>query len=82
MKEIQFYRGSSKKYNKVLYEDCIFFATDTKEILLNGISYGSIDLDDQLSETSENPVKNYAIYKAIKDNIDSAIDNAPFGTSL
>ena len=82
MEEVLFYKGIKNKYNKALYGNGIYFATDTKEIIVNGVSYGSVDIDDELTEIGSNPVKGSAIYKAIKDNITSAVNSAPFGTTL
>lgn len=82
MKEVNFYRGLRRKYNKALYGDGIYFATDTKEIIVNEISYGSVDVDDELTELGKNPVIGSAIYKAIKDNVTNGINNAPYGASL
>lgn len=82
MKEVNFYRGLRRKYNKALYGDGIYFATDTKEIIVNDISYGSVDVDDELTELGKNPVVGSAIYKAIKDNVASGVNNAPYGASL
>lgn len=82
MKEVLFKRGLKRKYDKTLYSDAIYFATDTKEIIVNGISYGSVDVDDALTEIGQNPVKGSAIYKAIKDNISESVDNAGFATQV
>lgn len=82
MEEVLFYRGIKNKYNKALYGSGIYFATDTKEIIVDGVSYGSVDVDDELTEIGKNPVVGSAIYKAIKDNIASAISSASFGSSL
>jgi hypothetical protein len=82
MNEVLFYRGIKNKYNKALYGDGIYFATDTKEIIVNGVSYGSVDVDDKLTEISKNPVASSAIYKAIKDTITDSIKKAPFGATL
>lgn len=82
MKEVHFYRGLRRKYDQTLYSDGIFFATDTKEILVNGISFGSVDIDDTLTEIGQNPVTGSAIYKAIKDSISESIDNAGFATQV
>ena len=49
MAQVKFYRGLRKKYNAGSYADGVYFATDTAEILLNGISYG-------LSEEVKNQV--------------------------
>lgn len=49
MAQIKFYRGLREKYNATSHLDGIYFATDTAEILLNGISYG-------LSEEVKNQV--------------------------
>lgn len=49
MTQIKFYRGLREKYNATSHLDGIYFATDTAEILLNGISYG-------LSEEVKNQV--------------------------
>lgn len=82
MKEVNFYRGIKNKYNKALYENGIYFATDTKEIIVDGVSYGSVDVDDELTEIGKNPVTGSSIYKAIKDNISNAIDTAPYGAKI
>lgn len=36
-------RGTRDKYDSEKYKDIIYFATDTQEILLNGVVYGSSD---------------------------------------
>lgn len=82
MEEVLFYKGLKAKYNKALYGNGIYFATDTKEIIVDGVSYGSVDIDDELTEISNNPVKGSAIYKAIKDTITDSIKKAPFGATL
>lgn len=82
MEEVLFYRGTKNKYNKALYAGGIFFATDTREIIVDGVSYGSVDVDDELTEIGNNPVKGSVIYKAIKDNVNNAINNAPYGAKL
>jgi hypothetical protein len=82
MEEVLFYRGTKNKYNKALYVGGIFFATDTREIIVDGVSYGSVDVDDELTEIGNNPVKGSTIYKAIKDNVNNAINNAPYGAKL
>jgi hypothetical protein len=38
---IKFLRGLKSKYNPEVFKDYIYFATDTKEIIVNNISYGS-----------------------------------------
>lgn len=40
MAKINFFRGLAAKYNSTTHADAIFFATDTHEIKLNGVSYG------------------------------------------
>lgn len=82
MNEVLFYRGIKNKYNKALYGNGIYFATDTKEIIVNGVSYGSVDIDDELTEIGNNPVKGSAIYKAIKDSVTNAVNSAPYGATL
>ena len=64
MKEVNFYKGPSGRYNKKTHGDGIYFATDTQEILVDGLSYGSVEVDDILTEIGENPVKGNVIYKA------------------
>jgi len=39
MASVKFYRGLKAKYNATTHKDSLYFATDTKEILLNGNSY-------------------------------------------
>ena len=82
MKEVNFLRGLKSKYLASAYTDSIYFATDTKEIIVNGVSYGSVDIDDELTEVGKNPVMGSAIYKAIKENINDAINTAPYGAKL
>lgn len=38
---ISHYRGLASKFNSVTHKDGIYFATDTKEIIVNGIHYGA-----------------------------------------
>lgn len=40
MAQIKFYRGLKEKYNQEELVDCIYFSTDSQEIIVNGISYG------------------------------------------
>ena len=37
---LKFFRGNKAKYNATVHADCVFFALDTKEILMNGNSFG------------------------------------------
>lgn len=37
---VAFVRGLYNKYNQDLHEDCIYFATDRKIIIVNGVEYG------------------------------------------
>jgi hypothetical protein len=67
MEEVLFYRGLRSNYNKALYGNGIYFATNTKEIIVNGVSYGSVDVDNELSATSINPVTYAAIYAGIQE---------------
>lgn len=39
-KYVNFYRGVSAGYNKTTHADGIYFATDTRQILMNGQAYG------------------------------------------
>ena len=45
---IQFIRGLKDNYSATIYPDAIFFATDTQEIIVNGLVYG---ISAQLAET-------------------------------
>lgn len=40
MAKVRFYRGTKEKYDSETYADGLYFTTDTKEIYLNGKSYG------------------------------------------
>lgn len=82
MKEIQFYRGLFRKYSASLYPDVVYFATDTKEILVNGVSYGTVDVDDVLTAGGTNPVAGNAIYAAINTAIENAFVTNRIGSSL
>jgi hypothetical protein len=55
MKEIKFYRGLKSNYSADLHKDGVYFATDEREIILNGQSYGT-EVDDTLLSNSINPV--------------------------
>lgn len=74
MKEIKFYRGLKSNYSTDLHKDGVYFATDEREIILNGQSYGT-EVDDTLLSNSINPVEGRAIYKAIQDSITDAISS-------
>lgn len=37
---VKFYRGNKEKYNATKYLDGIYFSLDTKEIIVNNVSYG------------------------------------------
>lgn len=56
---VKFYRGLSTAYSAATYADGIYFATDTKEIILNGSKYGADstqinDIVDKLADIEEN----------------------------
>lgn len=57
MAEVKFARGAKAKYDAAAYRDNIYFVTDTKEILVNGIAYG-------ISDTLTNLINNGAITEA------------------
>lgn len=40
MAQVKFYRGLAEKYVAANYANCIYFATDTKELMLDGKAYG------------------------------------------
>lgn len=80
-KEIKFYRGLKEKYSEVDHKDALYFATDKKEIILNGQSYGC-EVDDELLINSTNPATGRSIYKAIQDMVSSAIASTAIGSKL
>lgn len=53
---IQFYRGLKAKYNAATMQDALFFATDTGELLVNGVNYSvdQVKLKDVAFDTSVN----------------------------
>lgn len=54
-RKIRFVQGTKSNYDSTTYEDAIYFATDSKELYLNGNVYGknsSIQQVSSLSETS------------------------------
>lgn len=81
MKEIKFYRGLKSNYSTDLHKDGVYFATDEREIIFNGQSYGT-EVDDTLLSNSINPVEGRAIYKAIQDSITDAISSTMIGNKL
>ena len=81
MTELNFYRGLKSKYNQELHGDGIYFATDKREIILNGQSYGC-EIDDELLNNSTNPATGRSIYKAIQDMVSSALQETAIGSKL
>mgnify|MGYP003291452887 CR=1 FL=1 len=79
--EIKFYRGVKSNYSEELHKDCIYFATDKREIILNGQSYGC-EIDDELLNNSTNPATGRSIYKAIQDMVSSALQETAIGSKL
>lgn len=75
MNEVNFYRGPKNSYRKELYPNGIYFTTDTKEIIVNDISYGTVDfkVDNTLTPTSTNPVTAAGIYSGVQKQIDNAL---------
>jgi hypothetical protein len=46
MAQVKFYRGLSTAYkHNSTHKDCIFFATDTNQLLLNNVAYGFSSAD-------------------------------------
>lgn len=43
MAHIKFYRGTSTNYDTTTHANCVYFCTDTKELKLDGNSYGISD---------------------------------------
>jgi hypothetical protein len=73
------YQGLKAKYDAAKHKGVPYYTTDTKEIILNGITYASVGdlqaeitkalpLDTEMSETSEKGVQNKVITKTILDN--------------
>ena len=61
---VKFYRGNKAKYSATKYPDGIYFSLDTKEILVNGASYGyqgNTKEIQQVEYTAPNTIK--IIYK-------------------
>lgn len=81
MNKLKFYKGLKEKYNSSEHGNGIYFATDKKEIIVDGKSYGC-EVDDELLSNSTNPATGRAIYKAIQDMISSAIANTAIGSKL
>lgn len=50
---VKFYRGLGDSYNPVTHADGIYFATDTKKIIMNGAEYGG-DSDKKVSDVALN----------------------------
>lgn len=81
MADIKFYRGLKAKYNPTKHKDGLYFATDKKELILNGQTYGC-EVDDEVLSNGINPVTGRAIYKAIQDTVAAQIANTAIGTKL
>lgn len=81
MSEIKFYRGLKSNYSPEDHKDGLYFATDKKEIILNGQSYGC-EIDDELLNNSTNPATGRSIYKAIQDMVSEAIANTAIGSKI
>lgn len=41
MAKLKFLRGSSENYNAEAFKDYVYFALDTHEIIVDGVSYGN-----------------------------------------
>lgn len=50
---VKFYRGPQASYNSVTHADGIYFATDTKKIIMNGTEYGG-DSNKKVSNVALN----------------------------
>lgn len=56
-KAIKFYRGLRASYNSVTHAEGIYFATDTHEILVNGVNYGT-DVTKKIQDVKLNESAN------------------------
>jgi hypothetical protein len=50
--------------------------------MVNGDSYGSVEVDNTLTKTGTNPVAGNAIYNAIKDEVKANIAEKKYGKSI
>lgn len=48
---VKFYRGSKANYDKNAHKDGVYFALDTKEIIVNEVPYGYSDADHREVDT-------------------------------
>lgn len=71
---VKFYTGIDAAYNKNSFVDCVYFATNTGKIYVNGVSYGSVNVDSTVSATSNNPVSSAAVYSKIQE-VDNKLAN-------
>ena len=49
MAKLKFLRGSKENYDPVVFNDCVYFALDTCEIIVDGVSYGNIYTENSLN---------------------------------
>lgn len=50
---VKFYRGPAASYNPITHADGIYFATDTKKIIMNNAEYGG-DSNKKVSDVALN----------------------------
>lgn len=46
MDSVQFYRGPFANYNDETHKNCVYFATDKRVIIMNGVLYNSVNISD------------------------------------
>ncbi len=51
---VKFYRGLAASYNSITHADGIYFATDTKKIIMNNAEYGGGDSNKKVSDVALN----------------------------
>lgn len=56
MAKVKFLRGSKENYDVKVYQDYVYFALDTHEIILNGVSYSSASSGNTSNENSLNAI--------------------------
>lgn len=71
MVEIKFYRGLSSKYSITQHGNGIYFATDTHEILHNGVSFGESEIN----------LDNYATINFVEDSLAGTIKELSYDPS-
>lgn len=82
MASVKFYRGNKEKYNATKYLDGIYFSLDTKEIIVNDVSYGYQDSAKEIQRVDYDAPNTIKIICKDGSEHKVVIQDAKAGTSV